>query len=56
VTLAFLLALAFLFGSWKAGSGIGQKVLFAVGGIYFVWLLWSGWVEWRERRNDDPGR
>jgi hypothetical protein len=51
--LALFIVLSWIFGGWNNGKAIGEWIVFSLMGVGFVWLIWEGWVEWRQRDNDD---
>jgi threonine/homoserine/homoserine lactone efflux protein len=51
-TLAVIVALAWILGSWSTGSNVVHSlILLGVGG-YLAWLIVTGWIEWRQQRRN----
>jgi len=60
-TLAVIVALAWILGSWSTASNVVHSVILLGVGGYLAWLIIAGWIEWRQqhgnrtRRTDVPG-
>jgi len=52
-TLAAIVALAWMLGSWSTASNVVHSVILLGVGGYLAWLIVAGWIEW-QRRNDKP--
>lgn len=55
--IATLIALSTLFGwflgSWSAGWSVVEALAITFTVVGFAWLIWAGWVEWRQGREVD---
>jgi threonine/homoserine/homoserine lactone efflux protein len=49
-TLAVIVALAWILGSWSTASNVVHSVILVGVGGYLAWLIVTGWIEWRQQR------
>jgi hypothetical protein len=51
VTIAIVVAIAWATGSLSTSMNVVFWIVVAFAAIFLTFNLWSGWVEWRKRRD-----